>query len=148
MHWGVHFLRRSFSVMKLIAISKLTYDRFATSWNSSPMPFGVSEHDASKNELIFRAVTSCVYGKQNKKKMRAINASDQCEREPKCTREWKVTGQTSSAADAVPLLRVAISILQCAHRVTDNLKSWSKRPKLQWIFVINWRNVSIIKKSL
>lgn len=27
----------------------------------------------------------------------------QCERKLKCTREWKVTGQTSSLADAVPL---------------------------------------------
>jgi len=94
MHRG---LKHLFQVYEIDSNLEVMYDRLTMSWNSSSA-FGRSEcPDMAKKRLIFRSLARLWKAKQKK------NASDQCKREPKCTREWKVTGQTSSVADAVPL---------------------------------------------
>lgn len=61
------------------------------------------------------------YGKQEREKKGRKE-----EEKNACTREWKVTGQTSSPRQTPCHLRVAKSILQCARRMTANPKSRTK----------------------
>jgi len=103
MRWRVKCSKSFILVMKLIAISRVTREGNSQR-HRIPHSYRLKCPNTTHRKTINIPGRSLVrLWKAKQKKMQAINASDQCECEPKCTREWKVTGQTSSAADAVPL---------------------------------------------
>lgn len=129
--WNVR--DRLFQFYEIDSNFKVTCDRLRRHYGiPHPPPFGVSRKTIN--------IPGCGLARLWKVKQKK-NASDQCKREPKCTREWKVTGQTSSVADAVPLASCKINFAMRAQS-TDNPKS-HRKTKLRWISVINITRKSV-----